>query len=159
MERKVQSKESGLHLFPFILPCKSHQRKKGSLMIFYFAKVVVSVNYEHNCPMSTVSHYVAVRKSGQGQPNLEGMNTILSILKEHPGLPNTVLCPLLHQRYLLRMMVILHPFCQENCSLFFPLAPLYTFSLAPSYNRVIGQIRHVVLGNDNQCFHWEETTT
>jgi hypothetical protein len=65
---------------------------------FYFVKVT-SVQYNHNCPMSTVSHRVALRKSGQAQPNLEGMNTILSLLKEQPGLPNTVLRPLL-QKYL-----------------------------------------------------------
>ncbi len=46
-----------------------------------------------------MSHRVALRKSGQAQPNLEGMNTILSLLKEQPGLPNTVLRPLL-QKYL-----------------------------------------------------------
>ena len=66
--------------------------------LFYFVKVT-SVEYNHNCPMSTVSHHVALRKSGQAQPNLEGMNTILSLLKEQPGLPNTVLRPLL-QKYL-----------------------------------------------------------
>jgi hypothetical protein len=66
--------------------------------LFYFVKVT-SVEYNHNCPMSTVSHRVALRKSGQAQPNLEGMNTILSLLKEQPGLPNTVLRPLL-QKYL-----------------------------------------------------------
>jgi hypothetical protein len=66
--------------------------------VFYFAKIV-SVNYQHNCSMSTISHHVALQKSGHAQPNLEGMNTILSLLKEQPGLPNPVLCPLL-QKYL-----------------------------------------------------------
>ncbi len=62
--------------------------------VFYFVDLV-SVNYQQNCPMSTVSHSVALQKSGQAQPNLEGMSTILSLLIEQPGLPNTVLCPLL----------------------------------------------------------------
>jgi hypothetical protein len=66
--------------------------------VFYLARVV-SVDYNHTCSMSTTSHCVALHLSGQAQPNLEGMNTILSLLKEQPGLPNTLLRPLL-QKYL-----------------------------------------------------------
>ena len=66
--------------------------------VFYLAKIT-TVNYEHNCCMSSMSHRVALRRSGQAQPNLEGMNTILSLLKEQPALLNTILCPLL-QKYL-----------------------------------------------------------
>jgi hypothetical protein len=40
-----------------------------------------------------------LQQSGHAQPNLNGMNTILSLLREQPGLPNTDLCPLL-QKYL-----------------------------------------------------------
>jgi hypothetical protein len=66
--------------------------------VFYLARVV-SVNYTHTCCMSTIAHRVALRVSGQAQPNLEGMNSILSLLREQPGLPNTILRPLL-QKYL-----------------------------------------------------------
>ena len=49
--------------------------------------------------MSTTSQRVALQLSGHGQPNLEGMNTVISLLKEQPGLSNTLLRPLL-QKYL-----------------------------------------------------------
>ena len=60
---------------------------------------VTSVNYEHTCCMSTTSHRVALCRSGEGTPNLDGMNTVMSLLKEQPGLSNTLLRPLL-QKYL-----------------------------------------------------------
>ena len=102
--RKQRKQKSSLKMTdtpcPFFISyslvnCTKYGRKPDP---FYFVKVT-SVQYNHNCPMSTVSHRVALRKSGQAQPNLEGMNTILSLLKEQPGLPNTVLRPLL-QKYL-----------------------------------------------------------
>jgi hypothetical protein len=49
--------------------------------------------------MSTTAHRVALRVSGQAQPNLKGMNSILALLREQPGLPNPTLRPLL-QKYL-----------------------------------------------------------
>ena len=45
------------------------------------------------------SHRVALQLSKHGQPNLVGMNTVISLLKEQPGLSNTLLRPLL-QKYL-----------------------------------------------------------
>ena len=72
-----------------------HEKKPNT----FYQMRIVSVSYDHNCCMSTTSHRVALRQSGQGQPNLEGMNTVLSLLKEQPGLPNTLLRPLL-QKYL-----------------------------------------------------------
>ena len=44
-----------------------------------------------------MSHHVALRRSGQAQPNLEGMNTILRILKEKTDFLNTILRTLLHK--------------------------------------------------------------
>ena len=66
--------------------------------IFYHARVT-SVNYQHTCCMSTTSHRVALRCIGVATPNLDGMNTVISLLNEQPGLSNTLLRPLL-QKYL-----------------------------------------------------------
>ena len=50
---------------------------------------------EHTCGQTTNSHRVAVQKSGQAQPNIDGVNDVVSILQDRPLFPMEMLWPLL----------------------------------------------------------------
>lgn len=62
--------------------------------IFYQVKIT-HVTLEHSCDLSTNSHRVAIQRSGSSQPNLDGMNDIISLLREKPMLSADSLRPLL----------------------------------------------------------------
>jgi hypothetical protein len=62
--------------------------------IFYHVKIT-HVNFHHPCQMTTIFHQHALQKSGGLQPDLNGLNDIMSLLWEKPMLRSDVLCPLL----------------------------------------------------------------
>jgi hypothetical protein len=72
--------------------CKNKALKKPD--IFYHVKIT-QVNFHHVCQMTTVFHRQALEKSGGLQPDLNGLNDIMSLLREKPMLQIHVLRPLL----------------------------------------------------------------
>lgn len=72
----------------------THNKDTRLPTIFYQVKIT-QVNLSHTCELSTNSHRVAIQKSGYQQPNLDGMNDIMSLLREKPTLSSETLRPLL----------------------------------------------------------------
>ncbi len=72
--------------------CKNRALKKHD--IFYRVKIT-HVNFVHTCQMTTIFHWQALQKSGGLQPDLNGLNDIMSLLREKPMLQSDVLRPLL----------------------------------------------------------------
>jgi hypothetical protein len=72
--------------------CKKKQLEKPN--IFYQVKIT-GVNYEHTCQLSTVFHGESKQKNGTLQPDLNGLNNIISLLCEKPNLKPDLLHPLL----------------------------------------------------------------
>jgi hypothetical protein len=62
--------------------------------VFYQVKIT-SVNYEHSCQMTTIFHRQAIQTAGGYQPDLNGLNDIVSLLRHKPNLQAEVLRPLL----------------------------------------------------------------
>jgi hypothetical protein len=78
--------------YSFVAYCKNPALKKPD--IFYHVKIT-QVNYQHTCQMSTIFHRQALQKSGGLQPDLNGLNDIMSLLREKPMLSSGVLRPLI----------------------------------------------------------------
>jgi hypothetical protein len=73
--------------------CKNRALKKSD--IFYHVKIT-NVNFAHACQMTTIFHHrQALQKLGGLQPDLNGVNDIMSLLREKPMLQLEVLGPLL----------------------------------------------------------------
>jgi hypothetical protein len=97
--RKLEPTLKSVYKCPFIIQnsyaayCKNMLLKKPD--IFYHVKIT-HVNYHHTCQMSTIFHHrQALQKSGSLQPDLNGLNDIMSLLHEKPMLQSDVLRPLL----------------------------------------------------------------
>jgi hypothetical protein len=69
-----------------------HPDKRPDL--FYFVKIT-RVHYHHTCSLNTEYARQAKQRNGKCQPNLDGMNDILSLLKAKPMLKAEDLRPLL----------------------------------------------------------------
>jgi cell division inhibitor SulA len=81
------------HLVQFCgLHCKNRAFKKPD--ISYHVKIT-NVNFAHTCQMTTIFHRQALQKSNRLQPDLNGVNDIMSLLREKPMLQSEVLRPLL----------------------------------------------------------------
>jgi hypothetical protein len=78
--------------YSFVAYCKNPKTKKPD--IFYKVKIT-NVNFEHTCQLTTIFHRQAMQKSGGFQPNLNGLNDIIALLRLKPNLPTEVLRPLL----------------------------------------------------------------
>jgi hypothetical protein len=78
--------------YSFVAYCKNRALKKPD--IFYHVKIT-QVNYDHTCQMSTIFHRQALQKAGCLQPDLNGLNDIMSLLGEKSMLQSDVLGPLL----------------------------------------------------------------
>jgi hypothetical protein len=72
--------------------CRNRALKKPD--VFYQVKIT-HVNFVHTCQMTTIFHRQALQKSGGLQPDLNGLNDIMSLLREKPMLQSDVLQPLL----------------------------------------------------------------
>ena len=96
--RKLEPTLKSVYKCPFIIRysfvayCKNTALKKPD--IFYQVKIT-QVNFEHTCQMTTIFHRQALQKSGGLQPNLNGLNDIMSLLREKPMLQSSVLRPLI----------------------------------------------------------------
>ena len=96
--RKLEPTLKSVYKCPFIIRysfvayCKNRALKKPD--IFYRVKIT-HVNSVHTCQMTTIFHRQAVQKSGGLQPDLNGLNDIMSLLREKPMLQSDVLRPLL----------------------------------------------------------------
>jgi ankyrin repeat protein len=62
--------------------------------VLYRVKIT-HVNFVHTCQMTRTFHRQALQKSGGLQPNLKGLNDIMSLLCKKPMLQSNVLQPLL----------------------------------------------------------------
>ena len=96
--RKVQPTLKNVYNCPFFMrysyvgyPNNKALKKPD---IFYHVKIT-SVNFLHTCQMTTIFHRQALQKSGGLQPDLNGLNDIMSLLREKPMLQSEVLRPLL----------------------------------------------------------------
>jgi hypothetical protein len=69
--------------YSFINYCHNKDSKK--LNIFYPVKIT-KVNYQHTCQLSTVFHQESKQKNGTLQPDLNGLNHIIALLREKPNL-------------------------------------------------------------------------
>ncbi len=78
--------------YSFVAYCKNRALKKPD--IFYHVKIT-HTNYDHACQMTTIFHRQALQKSGCLQPDLNGLNDIMSLLREKQMLQSGVLRPLL----------------------------------------------------------------
>ena len=96
--RKLEPTLKSVYKCPFIIRysfvayCKNKALKKPD--IFYRVKIT-HVNFVHTCQMTTIFHRQAVQKAGGLQPDLNGLNDIMSLLREKPMLQSDVLRPLL----------------------------------------------------------------
>ncbi len=96
--RKLEPTLKSVYKCPFIIRysfvayCKNRALKKHD--IFYRVKIT-HVNFVHTCQMTMIFHRQAVQKSGGLQPDLNGLNDIMSLLREKPMLQSDVLRPLL----------------------------------------------------------------
>jgi hypothetical protein len=96
--RKLEPTLKSVYKCPFIIRysfvayCKNRALKKPD--IFYQVKIT-HVNFVHTCQMTTIFHRQALQKSGGLQPDLNGLNDIMSLLREKPLLQSDVLRPLL----------------------------------------------------------------
>ena len=78
------------------LPHKSEAKKCPTLL---YKCRLTSISLQHTCGLTTNSHRVAIQKSGEAQPNIQGLNDVVSLLRDRPLLPTDMLRPLL-QKYL-----------------------------------------------------------
>lgn len=69
--------------------------KKDKLPKHYYQAKVTSVNPSHSCEMNPLSHRQALQKSGDLQPNLVGVSSIVNLLRIQPNLPSHMLRPML----------------------------------------------------------------
>ena len=96
--RKLEPTLKSVYKCPFIIRysfvayCRNKALKQPD--IFYHVKIT-HVNFVHTCQMTTVFHRQALQKSGGLQPDLNGLNDIMSLLREKPMLKADVLRPLL----------------------------------------------------------------
>jgi hypothetical protein len=96
--RKIEPTLKSVYKCPFIIwysfvaYCKNRAFKKPD--IFYHVKIT-NVNFAHTCQMTTIFHRQALQKLGGLQPDLNGVNDIMSLLREKPMLQSEVLRPLL----------------------------------------------------------------
>jgi hypothetical protein len=96
--RKIEPTLKSVYKCPFIIwycfvaYCKNRALKKPD--IFYHVKIT-NVNFSHTCQMTTIFHRQALQKSVGLQPDLNGVNGIMSLLHEKPMLQSEVLRPLL----------------------------------------------------------------
>lgn len=72
----------------------THKQDAKMPQIFYQVRIT-DLHLIHTCDLSTTSHRVAIQKSGNQQPNLIGMNDVMSLLREKPMLSAETLRPLL----------------------------------------------------------------
>jgi hypothetical protein len=78
--------------YSFVAYCRNRALKKPD--VFYKVKIT-HVNFVHTCQMTTIFHRQALQKTGGLQPDLNGLNDIMSLLHEKPMLHSDVLWPLL----------------------------------------------------------------
>jgi hypothetical protein len=96
--RKLEPTLKLVYKCPFIIQysyvayCKNRLLKKPD---FCYHVKITHVNYHHTCQMSIIFHRQALQKSGSLQPDLNGLNNIMSLLCEKPMLQSDVLRPLL----------------------------------------------------------------
>jgi hypothetical protein len=96
--RKLEPTLKSVYKCPFIIRysfvayCRNKALKKPG--VFYKVKIT-HVNFVHTCQMTTIFHRQALHKSGGLQPDLNGLNDIMSLLHEKPTLQSDVLRPLL----------------------------------------------------------------
>jgi hypothetical protein len=96
--RKLEPTLKSVYKCPFVIRysyvayCKNKALKKPD--IFYHVKIT-NVNFQHTCQMTTIFHRQALQLSGGLQPDLNGVNDIMSLLREKPMLRSDVLRPLL----------------------------------------------------------------
>jgi hypothetical protein len=96
--RKIEPTLKSVYKCPFIIRysfvayCKNRAFKKPD--ISYHMKIT-GVNFAHTCQMTTIFHWQALQKPGGLQPDLNGVNDIMSLLREKPMLQSEVLRPLL----------------------------------------------------------------
>jgi hypothetical protein len=74
--------------YSFVAYCKNRAFKKPD--IFYHVKIT-NVNFAHTRQMTTIFHQQALQKSGGLQPDLNGVNDIMSLLREKPMLQSEAL--------------------------------------------------------------------
>jgi hypothetical protein len=79
--------------YSFVAYCSKNRPLKIT-NIFYRVKIT-HVHFVNTCQMTTIFHLRALQKSGGLQPDLNGLNDIMSLLREKPMLKSTVLRPLL----------------------------------------------------------------
>jgi hypothetical protein len=105
--------------YSFVAYCKNKALKKPD--IFYRVKIT-QVNFHHTCQMTTIVHRQRLEKSGGLQPDLNGLNDIISLLCEKPMLQSDVLRPLL-AKYppCMILMVDLKVFvgCYQKCAVIY----------------------------------------
>jgi hypothetical protein len=83
--RKLEPTLKSVYKCPFIIRytfvayCKNKALKKPD--IFYRVHIT-QVNFVHTCQMTTIFHRQAVQKAGGLQPDLNGLNKIMSLLCE-----------------------------------------------------------------------------
>jgi hypothetical protein len=88
--RKIEPTLKSVYKCPFIIRysfvayCnKNRALKKPD--IFHHVKIT-NVNFAHTCQMTTIFHRQALQKPGGLQPNLNGVNDIMPLLREKPML-------------------------------------------------------------------------
>jgi hypothetical protein len=95
---KIEPTLKSVHKCPFIIRysfvayCENRALKKRD--IFYHVKIT-NVNFAHTCQMTRIFHRQALQKPGGLQPDLNGVNDIMSILSEKPMLQLEVIYLLL----------------------------------------------------------------
>ena len=61
--------------------------------IYYQVKITKSTKYMHTCDQSSMSHRQALISSGTLQPNIQGVQDIIAILRQNPLFPTKDLRP------------------------------------------------------------------
>jgi hypothetical protein len=92
--RKLEPTLQSIYKCPFIIwysfVAYSKKRALKKADIFHHVKIT-HIKYHHTCHMSTILHRQALQKSGCLQPDLNGLNNIMSLLREKPMLQSHVL--------------------------------------------------------------------
>jgi hypothetical protein len=78
--------------YSFVAYSKNKALKKPDIL--YKVKIT-TVNFVHTCQLTTIFHRQALQKGGGCQPDLNGLNDIVSLLKHKPNLQCEFLRPLL----------------------------------------------------------------
>jgi hypothetical protein len=78
--------------YSFVAYSKNRAVKKPD--IFYHVKIT-TVNFVHTCQLTTIFHRQALQKSGSCQPDLTGLNDVMTLLRQKPNLQAEILRPLL----------------------------------------------------------------